>query len=38
MNAPMLKINDELGFKPYIAEAIWQVDTEKVAEYVSGYE
>ena len=38
MNVPMLKINDELGFKPYIAEAIWQVETDKVAEYLSGYE
>jgi GNAT superfamily N-acetyltransferase len=38
MNAPMLKINDELGFKPYIAEAIWQVETERVAEYLSRYE
>ena len=38
MNAPMLKINNELGFKPYIAEAIWQVETDKVAEYLSRYE
>ena len=35
MNAPMLKINNELGFKPYIAEAVWQVETEKVEEYLS---
>ncbi len=35
MNAPMLKINNELGFKPYIAESVWQVETEKVAEYLS---
>jgi GNAT superfamily N-acetyltransferase len=38
MNAPMLKINDELGFKPYIAEAVWQVETEKVGEYLSQYD
>jgi len=35
MNAPMLKINNELGFKPYTAESVWQVETEKVAEYLS---
>ncbi len=35
MNAPMLKINNELGFKSYIAESVWQVETEKVAEYLS---
>ena len=38
MNAPMLKINNELGFKPYIAEVVWQVETEKVAEYLSQHE
>ncbi len=38
MNAPMLKINNELGFKPYIAECIWQVETEKVSEYLAQYE
>ena len=34
-NAPMMKINDELGFKPYIAECVWQVDIEKVNNYLS---
>jgi len=34
-NAPMLKINNELGFKPYIAESIWQVSLEKVEEYLA---
>ena len=31
----MMKINNELGFKPYIADCVWQVETEKVAEYLS---
>lgn len=30
-NAPMLKINHDLGFKPYKAWRIWQVETEQVA-------
>ena len=33
-NAPMLKINVEMGFKPYIANTIWQVETEKVENYL----
>lgn len=33
-NAPMLKINVEMGFKPYIANTIWQVETEKVESYL----
>lgn len=35
-NAPMLKINDELGFKPYIDWVTWQVETDAVARYLSG--
>jgi RimJ/RimL family protein N-acetyltransferase len=34
-NAPMLKINTEMGFKPYTANTIWQVETEKVESYLS---
>jgi mycothiol synthase len=33
-NAPMLKINTEMGFKPYIANTIWQVETEKIEKYL----
>jgi mycothiol synthase len=29
-NAAMLKINTELGFQPYYAQAMWQVETETV--------
>jgi mycothiol synthase len=35
-NAPMLKINVEMGFKPYIASAIWQVETGKIEKYLAG--
>jgi len=33
-NAPMLKINVEMGFKPYIANTVWQVETEKIEHYL----
>ncbi len=34
-NAPMLKINVELGYKPFIARTIWQVETEAVEKYLA---
>ncbi|MGH2349188.1 MAG: GNAT family N-acetyltransferase [bacterium] len=34
-NAPMLKINRELGFKPYISHSIWQVELPQVEAYLS---
>lgn len=33
-NAPMLKINMEMGFKPYFAMTIWQVDASQVETYL----
>ncbi len=33
-NGPMLKINYELGFKPYLAECVWQIETDKVFDYL----
>ncbi|MFN8493766.1 MAG: GNAT family N-acetyltransferase [Caldilineaceae bacterium] len=33
-NAAMLKINYELGFKPYLSHTVWQVETEQVANYL----
>ncbi len=33
-NRPMLKINHRLGFKPYLAETVWQLDREKLAAYL----
>jgi GNAT superfamily N-acetyltransferase len=35
-NAPMLKINHALGFKPYLAHTVWQMETEKVQRYLDG--
>ncbi|HEY1012495.1 MAG TPA: GNAT family N-acetyltransferase [Herpetosiphonaceae bacterium] len=33
-NAPMLRINNELGFKPYMAQVIWQLPAERLADYL----
>jgi len=33
-NAAMLRINNELGFKPYMADTLWQVEIQKVIEYL----
>ncbi len=35
-NVPMMKINAALGFKPYMAWTVWQVETQAVAEYLAG--
>ncbi len=33
-NGPMLRINQQLGFRPYLSRTEWQVDTEKVLAYL----
>ncbi len=33
-NAAMLAINHALGFKPYIAETVWQIEVEKIKAYL----
>lgn len=35
VNAPMLRINQELGFKPFESWSVWQVETENVQAYLS---
>jgi mycothiol synthase len=34
-NKHMLAINHDLGFKPYIAETVWQIEVEKLKVYIS---
>ena len=34
-NAAMLRINNELGFKPYMTSILWQMDIEQAMEYVN---
>jgi GNAT superfamily N-acetyltransferase len=33
-NAAMLRINTELGFQPYMANTLWQVEVERVLSYL----
>jgi GNAT superfamily N-acetyltransferase len=33
-NAPMLRINNELGFKPLRTEHMWQVEADTVGSYL----
>ncbi|MCB8925959.1 MAG: hypothetical protein H6652_10080 [Ardenticatenaceae bacterium] len=35
-NAAMLKINREMGFRPYMSQTIWQIETAKVKAYLEG--
>jgi mycothiol synthase len=34
INEHMLRINNEMGFKPYISSTIWQIETQQAKEYV----
>jgi mycothiol synthase len=35
-NDPMLGINRQLGFKPFVSDYIWQVPVERVRAYLDG--
>jgi mycothiol synthase len=37
-NAAMLKINDELGFKPYQATAFWQVEVDSILSFLANHQ
>jgi hypothetical protein len=34
-NAAMLRINNELGFKPYMTSILWQMEIGQVLEYLN---
>jgi GNAT superfamily N-acetyltransferase len=34
-NAAMLKINTDLGFRPYQSDNVWQIEVERVKEYLA---
>lgn len=34
-NAPMLRINEQMGFKPFKSNLVWQVEVSKVMEYLT---
>jgi GNAT superfamily N-acetyltransferase len=36
-NASMLKINAEMGFKPYHSEIVWQVDVGQIEKYLNNH-
>ena len=36
-NEAMLKINSEMGFKPYLSEIAWQVDIEQIEKYLGNH-
>jgi GNAT superfamily N-acetyltransferase len=36
-NAAMLKINHELGFKPYLSQTVWQVEIDQVEKYLQNH-
>lgn len=35
-NAAMLKINNEMGFQPYMAQTLWQIEVDSVVSYLAG--
>ena len=37
-NAAMMRINNELGFKPTIASILWQIEISQISEYLSNHQ